>query len=379
MWFGAHPADPSCVEDGRGLDDLIAEAPETMLGPRVAESFGGRLPFLMKLLAASEPLSLQVHPTSEQARIRFAEQNTAGIPLHAPERSYRDASPKPELIYALSRFEGMAGFRDPNKTAVILRLLELPWFDKIAAELESTLTPSRTLRRIVTDLLAMSGTELEGRLQQLHIAAKDAEKRAHNPRVRRRPPYLEPSSVERESLRVFAQTPLLIDRYPEDPGVLVTLLLNHVVLAPGEAMFIKAGTIHAYTSGFGVEIMAASDNVLRAGLTPKHVDIPELLNITDFTPTSPPRWPGSQLDDAGGVVLSPPVTEFELVVSEVHGEVTIDEVRPMIIVCLDGSVNVSTERGTDTLAQGEGLFVEVSDGHVTLAGDGRVAIGRTPV
>ena len=114
---------------------------------------------------------------------------------------------------------------------------------------------------------------------------------------------VEPSSLERESLRVFAQTPPLVDRYPDDAGVLVTLLLNHVVLAAGEAMFIDAGVIHAYTSGFGVEIMAASDNVLRAGLTPKHVDIPELLEITNFTPIPPPLWVGSPAADAEGIVL----------------------------------------------------------------------------
>ena len=379
MWFGAHPADPSCVEDGRGLDDLIAEAPETMLGPRVAGSFGGRLPFLMKLLAASEPLSLQVHPTSEQARIRFAEQNAAGIPLDAPERSYRDASHKPELIYALTRFEGMAGFRDTSKTAVILRLLELPWLDEIAAELEDSLTPFQTLRHIVTELLAMSGAGLKDRLQQLHTAADEAEDRAHNPRVRRRPPDVEPSSVERESIRVFAQTRSLIDQYPEDPGVLVTLLLNHVVLAAGEAMFIAPGTIHAYTWGFGLEIMAASDNVLRAGLTPKYVDIPELLETANFTPIPPPRWQGARLVDADGVVLSPPVGEFELVVTEVHAEATTDNVRPMIILCLDGSVRVSSQQATKTIAKGEGLFVEYGDGRVTLTGEGRVALGRTPV
>src|SRR6476659_7474726 len=210
MWFGAHPADPSRVEDGRGLDKLIKQRPEELLGRRVAESFGPRLPFLMKLLAAAEPLSLQVHPTSERARIRFAEQNAAGIPLKAPERSYQDASHKPELIYALTRFEGMAGFRDTTKTAAILRMFQLPWLDSVADDLAETQTPFQTLRRVVTEMLATTGDDLHERLQQLRTAAGEAETRAHRPQSRLRPPDVDPSSVKRESLRVFAQTKALV-------------------------------------------------------------------------------------------------------------------------------------------------------------------------
>lgn len=379
MWFGAHPADPSRIEDGRGLDKLIKQCPEKLLGRRVAESFGPRLPFLMKLLAAAEPLSLQVHPTSERARIRFAEQNAAGIPLRAPERSYQDASHKPELIYALTRFEGMAGFRDTTKTAAILRMFELPWLDSVADELAETQTPFQTLRRIVTEMLATTGDDLHERLQLLRTAAGEAEKRAHRPQSRMRPPDVDPSSVERESLRVFAQSKALVDRYPDDAGVLVTLLLNHVVLAAGEAMFIAAGVIHAYTSGFGVEIMAASDNVLRAGLTPKYVDIPELLKITNFTPTPPPLWAGTPVTDADGIKLAPPVEEFELVVASITGEEPItDDVRPMIVLCLDGELRVSTQESDEKLHPGDAVFVGDSDGRTRLSGTARFALARTP-
>ena len=298
-WYGAHPGGPSMTEDGRRLDAVIEESPEPFLGDRVLQTFGPRLPFLMKLLAAAEPLSLQVHPSSERARIGFAEQNTAGIALDAGERSYKDPSHKPELIYALTRFEGMAGFRDTAKTAAILRLFQLPWLDETARALADTATPVQTLRAVVTEMLAVGGPVLEQRLQELRTAAAEAEARSHRPQTRVRPPASDPSSVERESLRIFAQTIQLVDRYPVDPGVLVTLLLNHVVLAAGEAMFIDSGVIHAYTSGFGVEIMASSDNVVRAGLTPKYVDVPEMLEITDFTPMaatalgrSPPRRRG---------------------------------------------------------------------------------------
>ncbi|CAN5418672.1 mannose-6-phosphate isomerase, class I [soil metagenome] len=379
MWFGAHPADPSRVEDGRGLDEVIEAAPVSTLGTRVVDSFGPRLPFLMKLLAAAEPLSLQVHPSSERARIRFAEQNAAGIALDAPGRSYQDASHKPELIYALTRFEGMAGFRDAGKTAAILRLIELPWLDEIADRLDHTPTPFQALRHIVTSLLALSGAELHDKLHDLRAAAAAAEARSHRPSARRRPPDVDPSSVERESVRVFAQTTQLVDRYPDDAGVLVTLLLNHVVLAAGESMFIAPGVLHAYTTGFGVEIMAASDNVLRAGLTHKHVDIRELLEITNFTPIPPPLWAGTPLRDADGTVLAPPVDEFELVVASVDGQDHVpDVVRPMIVLCLDGEVSVAGGVDAKTLRPGQSVFVAESDGPVRLTGTGRFALARTP-
>lgn len=378
MWFGAHPADPSRVEDGRGLDQVIEHSPASCLGPRVVDSFGPRLPFLMKLLAAAEPLSLQVHPTSERARIRYAEQNAAGISLKAAERSYQDASHKPELIYALTRFEGMAGFRDTTRTAAILRLFELPRLDEIADQLENTSTPFQTLRRVVTVMLAMSGRELHRLLGQLRSAAEEAEARAHRQQTRKRPTAAETSSVARESVRVFAQTAALVDHYPDDAGVLVTLLLNHVVLAAGDAMFIAPGVIHAYTSGFGVEIMAASDNVLRAGLTPKHVDIPELLEVTNFTPTPPPLWAGTPLSAADGVVMAPPVDEFVLVVRSVDGDEPVTGAGPMIVLCLGGDVRVSTSRRAENLTPGQSVFVEAADGPVRLRGSGRIVLGRTP-
>ena len=379
MWFGAHPAAPSRVDGRRGLDELIEDDPAASLGQPVADSFGSRLPFLMKLLAAAEPLSLQVHPTSERARIRYAEQNAAGIPLDAAERSYRDASHKPELVHALTRFEGMAGFRDVEKTAEILRRLGLPWRTAVADRLARSTTPFQTLRDVVTGMLAERGPELQRRLQELKEAARTAESRSHRPGSRMRPPEVAQDSVDRESVRVFGQTSALVDRYPDDPGVLVTLLLNHVVLAAGESMFIDAGVIHAYTSGFGLEIMAASDNVLRAGLTPKHVDIAELLDITNFTPIPPPRWAGVPLADVEGMLLAPPVEEFELVVARLEpGRPLQDAARPMIVLCLDGEVRVSAGTGSEMLSRGEAVFVAAGDGSSRTSGTGRVAVARAP-
>ena len=374
LWLGAHPAAPSRVEDGTTLDELIARDAEAILGPRLRATFGDRLPFLMKVLAAGEPLSLQVHPTSERARIRHAEQDVAGIPVDAPERTYPDASHKPELIYALTRFEGMAGFRDPVKTAAILRGLRLPWLDQVADAIETSPTPFQTLRGTVTELLALKGEHLRHRLRQLRAAAAAAELDLHARLAGRRGSVNEdPTAVERESVRVYAATVQLVDRYPHDAGVLVTLLLNHVVLAPGESMFIDAGVIHAYTSGCGVEIMAASDNVLRAGLTPKHMDIPELLEVTNFTPMPPPLWAAETTD--GCTVVSPPVAEFELLVHAVARPVALDATAQLVL-CLEGDTTVSTATGSEHLRVGESVFAGVADGPLTIEGFGRVAVGR---
>lgn len=375
LWMGAHPADPSLLEDGRRLDEVVAADPDGVLGEEVASAFG-RFPFMMKLLAAGEPLSLQVHPSSEQARLGFADQEAAGIPIDAPARSYQDPSHKPELVYALTRFEGMAGFRDLERTVAILRELRLTWLDEMAERLEGSETPFQSLRNVVTDILSWTGPELEQRIMDLGPACEAAEARLHAPPSRRRPPTVSADSVSRESLRVFQQTQPLAKRYPTDPGVIVTLLLNHVVLAAGEAMFVPAGVMHAYTSGFGVEIMASSDNVMRAGLTPKYVDIPELLRITDFRPTPPPQW--AARDESEGVrVYAPPVAEFELTVLTSVREARIGS-GPAMVLVLSGEALVSQADQNSALTAGNSVLVSGAD-IVIRASRARVAVGRCPL
>src|SRR3954447_9392828 len=154
LWIGAHPGDPARLPDGQALDSYIAARPEESLGGAVSSSFGARLPFLVKALAAAQSLSLQVHPTSERARVGHAHEEAAGIAVGAPDRSYQDEFHKPELIFALTRFEGMAGFREVERSAQILRLLELPWADEIAERLE-TGPAFQALHGVVSDLLAM--------------------------------------------------------------------------------------------------------------------------------------------------------------------------------------------------------------------------------
>jgi mannose-6-phosphate isomerase len=386
QWFGAHAGAPSRIDDGRTLAAVIAADPQHTLGSDVAEHFDGRLPFLLKLLAAAEPLSLQVHPTTARARAGFREEDALGKPVDAADRNYRDPSHKPELIYALTRFEGMAGFRDLARTADILRLLQLPWLDDVAERLDSSPAPFQTLRSVVGDWLTLERDELTALVGELGKAAAAAEERAHKVDPRARPPLSDRQSVERESLRVFAQTASLAAAYPNDAGVLVTLLLNHVVLAPGEAMFLDAGVIHAYTFGFGVEIMASSDNVVRAGLTPKHVDIPELMRITDFRPMPAPLW--TPHDETPGVaVFQPPVEDFRLEIAELPAAVAPAD-GPRIVLVLEGRAVVSTAldqrgaldrpAGRLALAQGESVFVPDADGPIEITGTGRVAIASVP-
>jgi mannose-6-phosphate isomerase len=376
LWVGAHPADPARLPDGTRLDDHIRDHCESTLGDRSLETFGPRLPYLVKALAAAEPLSLQVHPTAQRAQIGFELENQACIPVGAPERSYQDSFHKPEMIVAITRFEGMAGFRDVDKTVQILRLLEHPWADRIAKELD-TAPAYQALHSVVSEILDQSGDGLRRLVGEVAEAAAAAEQRGHQAFRTAGRMYLDRASVERESTRLFAQTASLARKYPADPGVLVTLLLNHVVLTPGEAMFLDAGVVHAYSSGFGVEIMASSDNVVRAGLTPKHVDVPELLHIANFTPMPAPLWEPTALS-AQTLSYRPPVAEFALTIAREPGDL-LPASGPRTLLCLDGELVVSSAHARRELRQGQTLFVPHADGAITLDGEGTVAVASVPV
>lgn len=371
------------------LSEVIAADPAAALGPAVAAAYGARLPFLTKLLAASSPLSLQVHPGPADAAAGFRRETAAGVPPGAGERSYSDDSHKPEMLLALTRFEGLAGFRDVERSAYLLRLLDLPWADQMAERLLVG-APDVALREVVTATLATPEPDLSRMLGELAEAAAATESRLSQPPKRRRPPQLDPGDPAREPLRVMARTRELLDRYPHDPGVLVTLLLNHVVLAPGEALFIEAGIVHAYATGFGVEVMAASDNVLRAGLTPKHVDIPELLAITDFRPIpSPVLRPleasagdpiGPGHSDQECLDFAPPVSEFRLRVRTVGAE-TSDlgvDAGPRVVLALDGEVHLATADAVVDLTPGGAAWLAHADGAATVSGPGRFALVSVP-
>lgn len=381
LWIGAHDVDPSCLPDGRLLNEVISQAPAPLLGARVLDIFGDRLPYLMKVLAVDQPLSLQVHPSDERARVGHRLEGDAGVPLDAGHRNYKDQWHKPELVFAITRFEGLAGFRDVEKSAAMLRLLKVRWADDVADRLESG-PAVQALRSVVTDTLALEGKQLARVLRDVGDAARHAGARATREEGRHAVHRKGDPSIRPEAARSFTRVGELVKTYPRDPGVLVTLLLNNVQLAPGEAMFVNAGVVHAYLEGFGVEIMASSDNVLRAGLTPKHMDVDELLKITSFAPIPPPRWePSEKTRDY--CHLEPPVQEFSLTVGRTPLR-RIPATGPRTVLVLEGTVTLSTRTAGDdsatiTATRGQSVFVSHEDGPIGVSGEGRVAIGSVPV
>lgn len=269
MWMGAHPKAPSRVMGRTGvasLPELVRRNPEAVLGKTVSQRFGGRFPFLFKVLAAARPLSIQAHPGRVQAREGFDRENRQGISLDAPNRNYRDPNPKPECICALSTFHGLCGFRPPAEMA-----------DAFSAVVHSPAEAVRALG-ILSEAAGEEGIRrFFGFLMDLPRDRKAAMVQAALDRARKR---------ESED-PALAWVVRLADAYPGDIGVLAPLMLHVVRLEPGEAMFLPPGQLHAYMEGLGIELMADSDNVLRGGLTAKHVDVGELLRVLTFEPVRP--------------------------------------------------------------------------------------------
>ncbi|MET7490427.1 mannose-6-phosphate isomerase, class I [Streptomyces sp. NPDC005538] len=332
MWMGAHPGAPSRTARGT-LVDVIEAAPERELGEKAVAKFGPRLPFLLKILAAGAPLSLQVHPNLEQAKEGYADEETRGIPIDAPHRNYKDANHKPELICALTEFDGLCGFRDPLHAADLLAGLGVdslkPYVDLLHAHPEEA-----ALREVLTAILTADPEEMR------HTVTATA-----NACARLGGDY-EPYAG-------------LAHHYPGDPGVIAAMLLNHVRLQPGEALFLGAGIPHAYLDGLGVEIMANSDNVLRCGLTPKHVDVPELLRVVRFEAGDPGVLRPEASPD-GEEVYETPIDEFRLsryVLPAGAGthDLTLD--TPQILLCTAGAVRA----GEFELAPGQSVFVPAGD------------------
>ena len=264
LWMGAHPKAPSRVkyqDRWISLADLITLHPQDILGKPVAEKFNNQLPYLFKVLAAAKPLSIQAHPELEQARKGFESENKKGIPLDASHRNYRDANHKPECICALSNFWALYGFRD---IADILMLLGKICPIGLGEELQklNKLMNSNGLKAFFTELMTMGN---------------DQKKQVTDEATRYAQRYQKEDPAFQWTVRLAAE-------YPGDVGLLAPCFLNLIQLKPGQALFLPAGELHAYLEGTGVELMANSDNVLRGGLTPKHIDVPELLKVLNFTP-----------------------------------------------------------------------------------------------
>lgn len=360
MWMGAHPKAPSAVlNDGAEipLPALLASDPQGILGPSVRSRFGDEFPFLFKVLAASAPLSIQAHPSAEQARAGFERENGAGIPQDAPHRNYRDPRHKPECIRALTPFWGLCGFRPAREAAELLAAFGVP---------EPLLSPGRekddepaALRTFFRELVTLPDDRRTAAIDRALSHARG-------------------TGGETDEGRWLIA---LAEAYPGDPGVLSPLFLNLVRLKPGEALFLPAGELHAYLDGVGVEIMANSDNVLRGGLTPKHVDVPELMRQVRFAPRRPP------------ILIAAPVSATEAVYEAPAEEFRLSEIRPgpepavltvraaEILLGVEGEAALSVPDTGQRVAlpRGTAALVPAAVGSYAVSGSGFFFRATTPV
>ncbi|MFF5255873.1 mannose-6-phosphate isomerase, class I [Streptomyces leeuwenhoekii] len=332
MWMGAHPGAPSRTARGTLLE-VIESDPRRELGARTVGKFGPRLPFLLKILAAGAPLSLQVHPDLDQARRGYEDEERRGVPADAPHRNYKDANHKPELICALTDFDGLCGFRPPAEAARLLDGLGVaslkPYADLLRAHPEDA-----ALREVLTAVLTADPEEMTRTVAEASAACARLG-------------------------GAYAPYAGIAHHHPGDPGVLAAMLLNHVRLHPGEALYLGAGIPHAYLSGLGVEIMANSDNVLRCGLTPKYVDVPELLRVVRFEAGDPGVLRPEASPD-GEEVYETPIDEFRLsryVLPEGTAAHDLTLPAPQILLCTAGAVRA----GEHGLTPGASVFVPAGE------------------
>ncbi len=374
LWLGAHAGSPAKMADAAtvGHDDLagwIAAEPERALGPALAAQ-GARLPFLLKLLAAAGPLSLQAHPTPEQARAGFAREEEDGVPITAYDRNYRDEYHKPELIVALSEtFDALSGFRPLDEVRGIVEVLraadaasgaDAPGaIDLLASHLGGGDRLRETVEWLLRD--GRGGDTGEAAWVTERVTALAASEQAAQ----------SPYALSFETVGSLAEA------YPGDPGIVISLLLNRVRLRRGEALYLAAGNIHAYLSGLGIELMAASDNVLRGGLTPKHIDVSELLEVLDFTPIAPPRLEPEHVSP-GVEAFRPDVPDFVLyrvVASDEAARVPID--GPAIVLAEGGGLVLRGALGTASVERGEAVYATPDEGGIEVVGDGVAWIATT--
>ncbi len=349
LWMGAHPKSSSRVlENGkpRALREVIDADRSALLGEAVAQRFG-ELPFLFKVLCADQPLSIQVHPNKKASEIGFAKENAAGIPLDAAERNYKDPNHKPELVFALTPFLAMNAFREFSEIVSLLQPVSGA-HNAIAHFLQEP--GAERLSQLFASLLNMQGDEKSRALAVLKAALNSQQGE----------PW--------ETIRVISEF------YPDDSGLFSPLLLNVVKLEPGEAMFLFAETPHAYLKGVALEVMANSDNVLRAGLTPKYIDIPELVANVKFEPKpadellTRPAQQGSELD------FPIPVADFAFSLHDLSATPAhLAQESAAIVFCVQGEAVLSKGEQQLVLKPGESAFIAANESPVAASGVGRIA------
>lgn len=353
LWVGTHPSAPSLVAGdpaGRTLAQVIAADPARWLGPGLAEQGHTALPFLLKVLAIGAPLSLQAHPSADQAAAGFDREETAGIPRDAPARLYKDRSPKPESLVALSDTWALCGFRTHDEAAELVADLRIAELEPLVAVLRGGGVSAH--RNALSWLLHLP-SPVAGPMGRSVAQAVDQV----DPHDR-----LDPRSWVRE----------LVASYPDDPTCLAPLLLQVVHLRPGDAVHLPAGNLHAYLTGSGVELMAASDNVLRCGLTAKHVDVDALLGVLQFGPGVPPA--PIHTDLGGGLATYDSGEDaYGLAVVDTGAEpVLIEPTGPSLLLATGGEIDVAGEEDGVSIDHGDAVFVPPGAGPLSITGSGRL-------
>ncbi|WP_458113636.1 mannose-6-phosphate isomerase, class I [Arthrobacter sp. R1-13] len=361
LWLGAHPGAPSVAKTADGgmqrLDALIAADPAHHLGAASMAEFGPRLPFLLKVLAAESPLSLQVHPTLEQAREGFAREEVAGVDRNAVERNYKDNNHKPEMIFAVTGFEALCGFRPIPSSLALL--------EHVARSMEQlSLDVPAVLGHVKEDLKGNPESEgLRAAFTRLISGGQDV-----SDAVGDLVGAVKAGLIQKPYEKELTTALELNEHYPGDPGVLISLLLNRISLRPGEAMYLPAGNIHAYLHGLGIEVMASSDNVLRGGLTPKFIDVPELLKTIDFSAVAVPML-APELSGLGQELYCPPFKEFQLqhvVLAPGAEPVPVAQSGAALIIVVSGSVLLDSPKGDLHLGRGGSAYLPAAEAPVNI-------------
>jgi len=352
-WLGAHPLAPSLVE-GRFLDALV-DADPSLLGAVASAHFSRRLPYLLKLLSAAHALSLQAHPSRDKAAEGYAREQASGIALDDPERIYKDDCAKPEMVVALSEFRLLVGFRPAQQTLALFAGLGVrDAVDPLVAPLNFR-RGAAAVEQVFLDVLGLSGDRLEI-INQVLVAAV-----AH--------------AGDAGGVGDLARTIIDLDaHFPGDPGILAACLMNLVTLHPGQALFVPPGVMHAHLSGTCVEVQASSDNVVRGGLTSKHIAVDELVSVVDFAESTPEVLHGSEVEP--GVWAYPSACpEFDLWRLEppAGGRVLLPG-QGSIRVALVTAGHVLLEDGAACLplAHGQAVLLGADNSPAHLSGDGQV-------
>ncbi|WP_413699503.1 mannose-6-phosphate isomerase, class I [Psychromonas sp. KJ10-10] len=338
IWMGAHPNGCSKVANsGELLSDVINNDPSAVLGQYTHQRFGN-LPYLFKVLSAQKPLSIQVHPRLSRAQEGFARENALGIPVTASNRNYRDANHKPELVYALTFYKAMNGFRPIEEVISLFKQANINTLTDELSELIKV-PNADSLEAFFTAVMNLDGQRKQKALDELQISCQSRVKTA----------------LAREA---FALSCEFRNEYADDIGLFAPLMLNVVELAPGEAMFLHAETPHAYIKGTGLEIMGNSDNVLRAGLTPKYIDVAELIANTRFDSIQPEDIKLAPVSMGNKLGYPIPVDDFAFEIITSNENKKQQFVRSAeILFCIEGEASISSNNETIVLKPGESLFV----------------------